>query len=138
MALGVSDGVVRAVLPALLGVGAAFAFLRRARREHVEAVPPEAIARFFLLLALPLGGLLIAAVGAFLAIGAPDAAGVALSALGAAALLQAVLQGILGARALPRVLQDATAVGPALVPLALAEIPTAGALVWVVLAVGGA
>lgn len=126
-----ADAMLHAVAPAAAGVALALLLLFRAGRD----VPADLRGRLLVYASLPVTALLLAFVGAMQA--APlDVATVRapLLALGAAAFVQATAQGVLAARAVPSLAAEPEAFGRTLIPLAVPEVLTVGALLWVLTA----
>jgi F0F1-type ATP synthase membrane subunit c/vacuolar-type H+-ATPase subunit K len=130
-----SQGLLYAVAPAAVGAVAGAALLLPARARVAPGASPEALGRLMVFLVLPLSAVMLALVGALVSQPA-DASAVRapLLALGAAAFVQAAAQGALGARAIPQVTDAPDRFGQALALVALPEVLTIGALLWVFLA----
>lgn len=122
------QNLLYAFLPAALGALAGVALLLLARRG--TKLPADAEPRFLILLSLPAVSVVLALVGALVTAEASDAARVPLLVLGGAALVQGAGQGVLGA-ARVRELPDPAKLPRTLMTLAVLEVPTVLALVWV-------
>ena len=127
--MDVHQGLLYAILPALVGAGVAIGMLAAARARLMDA---EARTRAQILLALPPTAPILAFVAAWPFEGAASEARIALGVLGLACLGQTVAQGFLGARWM-REGGDASRFGRALMVLAACEVPTALATAWVLL-----
>ena len=87
---------------------------------------------------LPTAAVAFGLVAAFIASAAEHDLTTPLLAVGVAAFGQATLQGWLGGRRVRAIAEDAAALGPALVVLMLPELLTVGALLWLMMRIGGA
>lgn len=138
MALAFQSNLVYAVAPAAVGLALAAVVLLRARADLAVPVVGEAVGRVILLFALPTSAVVLAFAGALASDGAVDAARTPLLALGGAALVQALAQGVVGARGMRSLVDSAEAVGRVVATAAAFEVPTLVAFVWLFVTTGGA
>jgi F0F1-type ATP synthase membrane subunit c/vacuolar-type H+-ATPase subunit K len=134
MPVPLAQGALYALVPAAVGAGVALALVARSRKD----APPGAGSSVAVLFAVPASAFLLALIAVLVAQpGDATRLRAPLLGVGAAAFVQATAQGLVGARAVRDVAGgDPARLGRALVALALPEVLTVAALLWVFVTLG--